>query len=111
LGMNSLLRLLPFLRPYRRAMIIGSLIATLNNAIGVLGPWILKLAVDALQRGATTAELARYASMIVAIALGAGVLRYYMRMILIGMSRHVELDDERSGQRAERARAGNHVSD
>lgn len=90
--MNSLLRLLPFLRPYRRQLVMGTLMALINNAIGVLAPWVLKLAVDGLQSGVTTAELASYAGMFVGIALTAGVLRYYMRMILIGMSRHVELD-------------------
>ena len=90
--MNSLLRLLPFLKPYRRALWVGSLLAVTNNAIGVLTPWVLKLAVDGLQSGATTADLAGYGGMILAIALVAGVLRYYMRMVLIGMSRHVELD-------------------
>ena len=90
--MNALLRLLPFLKPYRRALWVGSLVAVLNNAIGVLTPWVLKLAVDGLQSGVTRVQLANYALMILGIAVVAGVLRYYMRMILIGMSRHVELD-------------------
>lgn len=90
--MSALLRLLPFLRPYRGAIILGTVVAVLNNAVGILGPWLLKLAVDALQSGATTVLLAKYAALIVAVAVGAGVLRFYMRQILIGMSRHAELD-------------------
>ena len=90
--MSVLLRLLPFLRPYRGAIILGAVAAVLNNAVGILGPWLLKLAVDALQSGATTALLAKYAALIVAVAVAAGVLRFYMRQVLIGVSRHAELD-------------------
>ena len=88
--MLALLRLLPFLRPYRGAIILGAVVAVLNNAVGILGPWLLKLAVDALQSGGTVALLAQYAALMVAVA--AGVLRFYMRQILIGVSRHAELD-------------------
>lgn len=90
--MKQLLQLLPLLRPYRTALIAGAVIAVANNAIGAVGPWLLKLAVDALQRGTTARELALYAALIVAVAAAAGVFRYYMRKILIGVSRHVELD-------------------
>jgi ATP-binding cassette, subfamily B, multidrug efflux pump len=90
--MNSLRRLLPFLSPYRKSIYLGIAIAVANNAIGAVAPWILKLAVDKLTSGATLGLMAEYAAWIVAIALAAGVLRYYMRQILIGMSRHVELD-------------------
>jgi ATP-binding cassette subfamily B protein len=90
--MTALLRLLPFLRPYRGALILGAVVSVLNNAVGILGPWLLKLAVDALQRGATAGLLAEYAALMVAVAVVAGVLRFYMRQILIGVSRHAELD-------------------
>ena len=90
--MLALLRLLPFLRPYRGAIILGAVVAVLNNAVGILGPWLLKLAVDALQSGGTVALLAQYAALMVAVAVAAGVLRFYMRQILIGVSRHAELD-------------------
>lgn len=90
--MNALLRLLPFLKPYRKEMWVGTLFAVVNNGIGVLAPMILKYAVDGLQHGATANDLAIWAAELVGISLSAGVLRYFMRMILIGMSRRVELD-------------------
>ncbi|RPH95436.1 ABC transporter ATP-binding protein [candidate division KSB1 bacterium] len=90
--MNALKRLLPYLRPYRTSILIGALVAVLNNAVGAAGPWLLKLAVDGLQSGVTLGLLAWYALLFVAIAAVAGVLRFYMRQILIGMSRHAELD-------------------
>lgn len=66
--------------------------ALTNNAIGVLGPWILKLAVDGLNAGISSGELAVYAGLILGTAMVAGVLRFYMRKALIGVSRKVELD-------------------
>jgi ATP-binding cassette, subfamily B, multidrug efflux pump len=90
--MSALKALIPFLRPYRRAFWVGSLFALCNNAIGVLVPWLLKLAVDELENGTTAGELARYAGLIFGVAIASGVLRFYMRYILIGVSRKVELD-------------------
>lgn len=90
--MKALLRLLPFLRPYRGAILLGAFITVMNNAVGILGPWLMKLVIDALQAGATMAVLAKYAALFVAVAVVAGVLRFYMRQILIGISRHAELD-------------------
>ncbi|MBI5059454.1 ABC transporter ATP-binding protein [candidate division KSB1 bacterium] len=90
--MFALKALLPFLRPYRRPFLLGSLFALTNNAIGVLVPWLLKLAVDELQSGTTSSELGRYAGLILLVAVASGVLRFFMRYILIGVSRKVELD-------------------
>jgi len=90
--MRSLLRLWPYLRPYRTQLIIGALFAIFNNALGALMPWLVKLAVDGLSTSVSPALLGEYAAALVGLALAAGVLRYCMRMVLIGASRHVELD-------------------
>ena len=90
--MRSLLRLLPYLRPYRAQIVWGALIAVVNNAVGALGPWIVKLAVDSLGANARPGLLGIYALLLVAAVAVASVLRFLLRKILIGMSRHVELD-------------------
>ncbi|HEY3296185.1 MAG TPA: ABC transporter ATP-binding protein [bacterium] len=90
--MNALKRLFPYLRPYRTAILLGALIVIVNNAIGALEPWLLKLAVDSLSNQGSWAVVGKYAALIVAVALSAGVLRFYLRKVLIGVSRHVELD-------------------
>ena len=138
--MNSLKRLFPYLRPYRTPILLGALMAVTNNGVAALGPWLLKLAVDRLEKSITPRELAFFALLIVLVALVAGVLRFYLRKVLIGVSRHVELDlrnncsricsdcpprsttaiaratfmarhDQRSRKRALGARAGHHVPD
>jgi len=64
----------------------------LANLIGLSQPQVLRIAVDDLYRGVTAAKLGRYALWFFGIALGAGVFRYFMRKIVIGISRHIEFD-------------------
>jgi len=90
--MKSLRYLIPYLRPYRRKIIWGCVAAVFSTALGALGPWVMKLAIDDLRGNITGAKLAEYAALIVAIWLVSGVFRYFMRMELIGMSRYVERD-------------------
>lgn len=47
---------------------------------------------DDLYRGVTAAKLGRYALILFGIALAAGVFKYWMRRVVIGISRHVEFD-------------------
>ncbi|MDD5087710.1 MAG: ABC transporter ATP-binding protein [bacterium] len=90
--MRALLRLLPYLRPYRAQIVWGVLIAVGNSAAGVLAPWIVKLAVDSLSTKANSRVLGKYALLLLGSVAVASVLRFLLRKILIGMSRHVELD-------------------
>ncbi|MEP7028553.1 MAG: ABC transporter ATP-binding protein [Candidatus Eisenbacteria bacterium] len=64
----------------------------LTNVVGLAAPWVLKLVIDGLKVSVTPEKLGRYALWIVAIAVVGGIFRYFMREILIGVSRHVEYD-------------------
>ncbi len=64
----------------------------LTNVVALAAPWILKHVVDGLSVSVTAGRLGQYAVWIVAIALVGGIFRYFMREILIGVSRHVEYD-------------------
>jgi ATP-binding cassette subfamily B multidrug efflux pump len=90
--MRSLKQLLPYLKPYRRIVVWGSIAALVSSAVGALGPWVLKLAIDGIENGGATTELRNYSLLIVGVALVAGFFRFLMRRLLIGMSREVELD-------------------
>jgi ATP-binding cassette subfamily B protein len=52
----------------------------------------LRLSVDDLYRGVTSQKLFWYALLLLAIALGAGAFRFWMRQAVIGISRHIEFD-------------------
>src|SRR5262249_39011531 len=48
--------------------------------------------VDDLYKGVTAAKLGRYALILFGIALAGGFFKYWMRHLVIGVSRHVEYD-------------------
>ena len=89
---QELLFLKPFLSPYRKPLVIGSLTVLLTNATAILGPWILRAGIDHLTEEIQLQLIVLYASLIVAASMVEGVFRYGMRRILIGVSRRVEYD-------------------
>ena len=53
---------------------------------------VLRYAIDDLMRGVTSAKLAVYGGLLLAIGLVGGYFRFLMRRILIGASRNIEYD-------------------
>ncbi|MGH7742152.1 MAG: ABC transporter ATP-binding protein [Candidatus Eiseniibacteriota bacterium] len=64
----------------------------ISNLIALAQPQVLRFAIDDLYRGVTAAKLGRYAGMLLAIALFAGLFKYWMRRTIIAISRHLEFD-------------------
>lgn len=77
---------------YRRGLAWGVLCVAVANAFALVQPQVLRFAVDDLYRGVTAEKLGRYALLLFAIALAAGVFRYFMRQTVIAISRHLEYD-------------------
>ncbi len=74
-------------------MVVGLVLVVVSNVFTVAGPWILRLAIDALEDpGVSGGVLVRYALLIVAVALVGGAARYGMRELLNGISRRIECD-------------------
>ncbi len=89
---SAFVRLLPFLLRYKRAFTLGLGCVIVTTAIQLLSPWVLKNAIDDLNRGVTRQKLAMYAALLLAIAIVGGTFRFLMRRILIGASRDIEYD-------------------
>ena len=89
---SALRRLLPYYRPYRRMVATGLLLAIVSSAIAAVVPWLLRAGIDALFTRAPLGHVVRIALSIVGVALGGGALRYWMREVLNGLSRHIEFD-------------------
>lgn len=85
-------RLLPYVRRYRGAFLIGLSCVLVTTAVQLLSPWILKLAIDDLAAETTRGKLTLYAGLLLGVALVSAVFRYLMRRILIGASRDIEYD-------------------
>ena len=91
--------LIPYLLRYRHRFAVGSVFLVLSTAITLLSPWVLKHAVDSLAArlgpdpvAVAGPSMALYAVALVGLALLGGVCRFWMRRIIIGASREIELD-------------------
>jgi ATP-binding cassette subfamily B protein len=90
--MKALLRLLPYYTPYRAQVAAGLVLVVLATGLASGVPWLLRVAIDRMRAGALGPALWGVAAGIVALALAAGVARYYMREWLNGVSRRIEFD-------------------
>jgi ATP-binding cassette subfamily B multidrug efflux pump len=85
-------RLLPYVNRYRRAFAIGLLCVLSTTAFQLLGPWVLKFAIDDLHQAVTERKLLLYAGLLLGISLMRGTFLFLMRRIIIGASRDIEYD-------------------
>lgn len=88
----QLRRLLPYLDRHKRGLAWGIGCLLLTAALSVAGPWVLRYAIDDLTREISREKLFLYAGLILALALLEGFFRYWMRMVLIGLSREIEYE-------------------
>ncbi|GLV47797.1 ABC transporter ATP-binding protein [Thermus sp. LT1-2-5] len=86
---SPLRRLLPYLYPYRFRYTLGVFLGLLSIFFFVLGPYFLRLAVDALGHGG---PYGRYALLLLASAGLTALLSYFMRRLAVVASRRVEYD-------------------
>ncbi len=85
-------RLFPFVLRYRRQFLLGLLCVVLSSTFQLLGPWVLKYAIDDLGQAVTRQKLVLYAALILGVACVRGLFLFLMRRIIIGASREIEYD-------------------
>jgi ATP-binding cassette subfamily B protein len=88
----TLRRLVPYYRPYHRMLVVGLALVVVSSAIGAVVPWLLRSGIDDLMARRPAGRIALLALGIVVVALVGGALRFWMREILNGLSRHIEYD-------------------
>lgn len=88
----SLARLLPYLKKYRYKVALGFLMVICTVITSTFSPWVLKYVVDDLIKGIAAEKLPLYAAIILGISVLEGFFRFWMRRILIGVSRYIEYD-------------------
>ena len=87
---KSLATVRRYLWRYRWGMALGALCLVLKDAAQAVQPLMIGRAVDALTRHG--ARFVQYAVWLVLLALCKGVFQYFMRVIIIGISRDIEYD-------------------
>ncbi len=89
---SSLRILYPYFRKYRKLWIAGIFNVALTNIFMLVSPWILKNAINDLEKGVTSSGLVRYAGAIIVATLISAVFRFLMRQTMIVASRRIEFD-------------------
>jgi ATP-binding cassette subfamily B protein len=94
---KSLLRLLPYLRKYRKTVIWGLATVVASNLFTVFQPKLIGDAIDRFKAGlesgsVDTGALLLYSAAIVGLTLIAGFFTFLTRQTIIVMSRHIEYD-------------------
>src|SRR5579871_1324518 len=89
---KSLATLRPYLWRYRGGLIVGLLCLVIKDCASAAQPLMIGDTIDALTRALPGNLFARYAAYLVALSLVRGLFQYWMRVIIIGISRDIEYD-------------------
>jgi ATP-binding cassette, subfamily B, multidrug efflux pump len=84
--------LFPYLRRYSKDFVWGGLSVVVSNAIWILFPQVIRIAIDDLNQGVTRQKIFLYAGLLVLISAAKGVFLFLTRWIIIGISREIEFD-------------------
>jgi ATP-binding cassette subfamily B multidrug efflux pump len=90
--MRELRTLLPYLKPYRWAYLLGLALVVVSNFFATLGPRFLQQGIDSLRAGGEFRNVQTAVLLLLAVALAGGIARYGMRELLNSGSRRVETD-------------------
>lgn len=82
--------MVPHLRQHRTRLAVGFLCILLTNAFMLAAPWVTKYAVDSLSESVTRQKLVWYASLIIGLAILRSTFQFFMRRLIIGVSRDIE---------------------
>jgi ATP-binding cassette subfamily B protein len=87
---KELIRLKPYLRPHRGRLAAGFICILLTNFFLLTTPLVMGYAVDRLKESVTREKLAYYGALIIGLAVCEGIFRFFMRRLIIGVSRDIE---------------------
>ena len=90
--LRPFLPLRPYLARYKARFTTGFLCLLVSQLVGVIVPLIIKAGIDDLMHGGTARKLLGVAGLLLAVGVTKAVLQFWMRWILIGISRDVEYD-------------------
>jgi len=89
---ESLRTVWPYLWRYRRPLSLGFAALVLKDAAAALTPLLIREGVDALTQGFRLERLIWFSVALAGLSAVKGLFQYWMRVILIGVSRDIEYD-------------------
>ena len=81
-----------YLYRHKRTWVYGVFTIAITTVFTMAAPWILKNAVDELEKGVTSKGLILYAVAIVVVTIIQGIFRFLMRQTMIVASRNIEYE-------------------
>jgi ATP-binding cassette subfamily B multidrug efflux pump len=90
--LKSLSTLWPYLRRYRGGLSLGIAALVLKDLLAAAQPIAIKFGVDSLTRGFRMRIVVELAGLLIGLALAKGLFQFWMRVIIIGISRDIEYD-------------------
>jgi len=90
--MGELRGLLRYFRPYKRALVTGILSILCGATIGMASPVLVGRAVDSFRTAPSQRTMLLYAGLLLLVSAGRGIFTYLQRMVLVAMSRDIEVD-------------------
>lgn len=91
--MKSVIQFLwPHLRRYRRAYALGFGALAAKDIFGAALPLAMRAAVDSLTADRPLRLLFEFCGLLAGLSIAKGICQYWMRVILIGISRDIEFD-------------------
>ena len=89
---KTLSTLWPYIHRYRKGLLLGVASLLIKDILAAALPIVLKYGVDSLTRGFQMRIVLELAAAVAAIAAVKGIFQYWMRVIIIGISRDIEYD-------------------
>ena len=89
-AIGELNRLYGYMRSCSGAYLWGCLLLLVTNFCGLAIPWLMKLAIEGLQRQSTGFTPGEYGAMIAGAAVAQGVVRVFSRTTLLNAGRRIE---------------------
>jgi ATP-binding cassette, subfamily B, multidrug efflux pump len=90
--LKSLSTLWPYVKRYRAGLLLGMGALVMKDILGAILPLILRSGVDSLTHGFRLQLILELAGFLVGVSLLKSLFQYWMRVIIIGISRDIEFN-------------------
>ena len=90
--LKSLSTLWPYVGRYRKGLALGIGALVMKDLLGAALPLVIKYGVDSLTSGFKLRAVLELAALLIAVSAVKGLFQYWMRVIIIGISRDIEFD-------------------
>jgi ATP-binding cassette subfamily B multidrug efflux pump len=89
---GTLATLWPYIRKYQRGLALGMGALILKDVFGAAMPLVIRSGVDSFTAGLRLGSVLKFAALLALLSALKGIFMYFMRVVLIGISRDIEYD-------------------